>query len=107
MSDTWLWSLKLYARKALYYLIRKHPRAMSIVSLVLIRVGRFASHPVIAAIIGVTILPPRVVQAAGAMTVTVGEWLGAAVDSAAAEGEAQAQPRGQAAQLEDDDAVEC
>jgi hypothetical protein len=45
------------------------------------------------------------VQAAGAMTVTVGEWLGAAVDSAAAEGEAQAQPRGQAA-LEDDDAVE-
>ena len=79
---------------------------MSIVSLVLIRVGRFASHPVIAAIIGLTILPRQVVQAAGAMTVTVGEWLGAAVDSAAAEAEVRGQPRGLAA-LEDDDAVEC
>ena len=42
------------------------------------------------------------------MTVTVGEWLGTAVDSASAgtEAQVQAQPRGQAA-LEDDDAVKC
>ena len=46
VSDMPLWSLKLHMRKALSYLIRKHPRSMSIVSLVLIRVGplRFATQ---------------------------------------------------------------
>jgi hypothetical protein len=65
-------------------------------------------YPGIAVIVGCTILAHQVVQAAGAMTVTVGEWLGTAVDSAPAgtEAQVQAQPRGQAA-LEDDDAVKC
>jgi hypothetical protein len=65
---------------ALGNLIRKYPKAMSTVSVVLIKVGRFVLLPGVSACIGGTILAQQAMQAAGAIAITVGEWLGTALD---------------------------
>jgi hypothetical protein len=69
-------------RTALGNLVRKHPKTMSTVSIVLTKVGRFVLLPGISACIGGTMLAQQAVQAAGAIAITVGEWLGTALDSA-------------------------
>jgi hypothetical protein len=81
----------------LEYLINKHPKVMSTISIVLIWVGRIASVPGVSACLGGTILAPQAVQAAGAITIGAGEWLQAAVNSAATGVATDARPSGEAA----------
>ncbi len=83
-------------RSALGYLIAKHPKAMSNVSTVLITVGSIALLPGVATMAVGTIFAHPAVTVAGAIAVAVGKWLKAAVQSATANGVAQAQPSNQA-----------
>ncbi|KAH9961516.1 hypothetical protein BC827DRAFT_1103402, partial [Russula dissimulans] len=66
---------------ALYYIITKHPRAMSTVSTVLITVGGFVLLPGVSACIGHVVFTTHAVQATGAIAVAVGKWLKTVLDS--------------------------
>jgi len=81
---------------ALGYLIAKHPKTMSNVSTVLITVGSIALLPGLTTMAAGTIFAHPAVTVAGAIAVAVGKWLKAAVQSATANGVAQAQPSNQA-----------
>lgn len=69
----------------------KHPKIVSAVSTVLITVGDIVLLPGVSACIGSIIFAPHAVKAAGAIAVTIGNWLRVAVDSVVAK---QAQKSG-------------
>jgi hypothetical protein len=67
------------------YLVTKHPKVMSTVSTALITVGSIVLLPGIATCAAGTIFAHPAATVVGAIAVTVGKWLRAAVHSAAAE----------------------
>ena len=82
-------------RSVLEYLIAKHPKVMANVSTVLITVGSIVLLPGMTACAAGTIFAHPAVTVAGAIAVVVGKWLRAAVQSATANGVAQAKQSGQ------------
>jgi len=72
--------------------IAKHPKLMSNVSTVLIAVGSLVLLPGVTACAAGTIFAHPAVTVAGAISVVVGKWLRVALQSATANGAAQAQP---------------
>jgi len=86
----------LRPHNALGYLITKHPETMSSVSTVLITVGGIACLPGFANCVADTMLAHPAVTFAGGIAFSVGNWLKAVVNSATANGDAQAQPENRA-----------
>jgi hypothetical protein len=72
--------------------IAKHPKLMSKVSTVLIAVGSLVLLPGVSACAAGTIFAHPAVTVAGGIAVVVGKWLRAAIQSATANGAAQALP---------------
>jgi hypothetical protein len=72
------------ARRALDRLIVKCSKVLSALSTVLVTVGNILLLPGVSACLGGMIFGPYAVQAAGSVTVAVGNWLKDAVDSAVA-----------------------
>ena len=81
-------------RNALEYLIAKRPKVMSNVSTVLITVGSIVLLPGMTACAAGTIFADPAGTVAGAIAVVGGKWLRTAVQSATANGVAQAQKSG-------------
>jgi len=94
-STTTVTDAPLTLHNAVDHLIAKHPKVLSIISIVLTTVGGIILFPGVAAYARGTILAHPAVTIAGGIAVAVGRWLRRALNSAAALAAAQAQASGQ------------